>query len=41
MEARGPLETRLIPQEYVYKLAESVRALYPAVQDDYLFGLEV
>jgi hypothetical protein len=25
----------------VYKLAESVRALYPAVQDDYLFGLEV
>jgi hypothetical protein len=28
-------------QEYVYKLAESVRDLYPAVQDDYLFELEV
>lgn len=28
-------------KEYVYKLAESVRDLYPAVKDDYLFELEV
>lgn len=31
---------QLTIQEYVYKLAESVRDLYPAVQDDYLFELE-
>jgi len=28
-------------QDYVYKLAESVRKLYPDVKDDYLFELEV
>lgn len=28
-------------QDYVYKLAESVRKLYPDVRDDYLFELEV
>ncbi|OCF58223.1 hypothetical protein L486_04253 [Kwoniella mangroviensis CBS 10435] len=27
-------------KEYLYKLAESVRHLYPHVRDDYLFGLE-
>lgn len=28
-------------QDYLYKLAESVRELYPHVRDDYLFDLEV
>ena len=28
-------------KDYVYKLAESVRQLYPDVRDDYLFELEV
>jgi hypothetical protein len=32
---------KLSLQEYVYKLAESVRKLYPDVRDDYLFELEV
>ena len=32
---------KLSQQEYVYKLAESVRKLYPDVKDDYLFDLEV
>ncbi|WRT65300.1 uncharacterized protein IL334_002243 [Kwoniella shivajii] len=27
-------------KEYLYKLAESVRQLYPHVRDEYLFGLE-
>lgn len=27
-------------KDYVYKLAESVRQLYPDVRDDYLFELE-
>jgi cation transport protein ChaC len=32
---------RLMLKDYVYKLAESVRQLYPDVRDDYLFELEV
>jgi cation transport protein ChaC len=40
----GPNRVRLselMSQDYVYKLAESVRKLYPNVKDDYLFELEV
>lgn len=28
-------------QDYLYRLAESVRELFPTVKDDYLFELEV
>lgn len=35
------IRSELISQDYVYKLAESVRKLYPDVKDDYLFELEV
>lgn len=35
------ISSELISQDYVYKLAESVRKLYPDVKDDYLFELEV
>ena len=31
----------MINQEYLYRLAQAVRELYPHVQDDYLFELEV
>lgn len=35
------IRSELMSQDYVYKLAESVRKLYPDVKDDYLFELEV